>query len=271
LSQISDNIGDGSIPSSTHGLLARLGLNELEISVYLALLTVKVAKATVVARLTKLSRSNTYLILRSLIEKGLVSEIDRGKVLHFVAEDPTRLISYAQNKENEMQQVQTLLHSTVPFLKALSPALIGQPRVTFSHGLEGMKAIYRDVLKHDFSSLFNPEAMYRTYGANLAATLPTKYQKLRGRDLLVDNDAAKRYVTEIDPEEDAYECRILPKDTVFHTDTLIFGDTVALFAYDSELTIIRIENRALAQAFLAWFDLMWKAGKPARVLRSKKK
>ncbi len=72
-------------------LLRRLGLDEKEIEIYLALLPLKMARASTIAKAARQSRSHTYLILRELKDRGLVSEIERGKIIHFVVESPQRL------------------------------------------------------------------------------------------------------------------------------------------------------------------------------------
>lgn len=250
-----------SFPKAIRSLLGRVGLEEKEISVYLTLLSLKTSKITELATLAQQSRSYTYLIIRSLIRKGLVSEIERGKVIHVVAEPVSRLIELVHHKEEEMQEVGMLLTQVLPVLQSLSLPLIGKPRVTLSCGVEGMRAIYRDALPHHFSSLFNPKAMYQAFGENLAVALAKKHMRLRGRDLLIDNPATYRYLREVDPDPE-YDYRILPKKVSFYSDTLIFHDTVVLFPYDSEMTIVRIEHQNLANTFLSWFNLMWDSSKP---------
>ena len=81
-----------------------------------------------------------------------------------------------------------------------------------------------------------------------------------GRDLLVDNAAAKKYICEVAQHED-YTIRLLPNEVTFPTDTIVFGDTIALFAYDIDRTIVRIENSNLADTFRSWFELLWKMGR----------
>jgi hypothetical protein len=246
--------------TSLRALLKRIGLDAKEVEVYLAALSLKSARASDIAVIAKQSRSHTYLMLRSLEGRGLVSEVDRGKVLHFVAEPPESLLSYLDNREQEIAGLKVLAEGALPQLRALTKPLIDQPHVTLLHGLDGMKQIYRSILKNEFVGIFNPEIMYGAFSENIVTKLFGKKVRLRGRDLLVDNAAAKRYLREMQ-QDDEYQIRILPKDAQFSTDTIIFEDTVALFSYDSELSIIRIENRNIADAFRAWFEVLWGMGK----------
>lgn len=244
-------------------LLRRIGLDEREAEVYLALLPLKVARASAIAKASKQSRSHTYLVLRSLEEKGLVSEIERGKVLHFVAEPPKRLLSYVQDREEELHDLKPIIEGSLSLLSSLTRPLVGKPRVTLLSGIEGMKQIYRDVLQEEFVAFFNAEVMFKTFGSNIVLKLFGKHAKLQGRDLLVDNAGAKQYLREVEQHEE-YEVRLLPKEVSFGTDTIVFGDTVALFAYDADLTIVRIENQNLADAFRAWHGALWEISAKAQ-------
>lgn len=244
---------------SIRPLLKRIGLDEREIEVYLALLPMKIGRASAIAKAAKQSRSHTYLVLQSLEARGLVSQVERGSVLHFVAEPPQRLVTYVRGREEELKQTAQLAEGALPYLKSLTSPLVGAPKVTMLQGIDGMKQVYRDALLSDFCALFNPEAMYRSFGRNVVTMVPGKDACLRGRDLIVDNEESKRYLRET-PQHEHYEIRLLPKGTVFQTDTIVAADTLWLFAYDDEKTIIKIENQNLADSFRAWFEMLWKTG-----------
>jgi predicted DNA-binding transcriptional regulator len=246
--------------SSLRALLKRIGLEEKEIEIYLAAISLKSARATDIAKLAKQSRSHAYLMLRSLEKRGLVAEVDRGNILHFIAEPPEALLTYLENQEEEIKNIRTIAEGAIPQLEALTQPLVDQPRVTLLHGLEGMKKVYRAVLKKEFVSLFNPEAMYDAFGENIVTNFFGKNARIRGRDLLVDNEGAKRYIGEV-MQNDEYQIRLLPKNITFKTDTIVYEDTVAMFSYDSERTIVRIENQNIADAFRSWFEVLWISGK----------
>jgi len=241
---------------SIRKLLERIGMESREIEVYLALLPLISARASDIAKAAKQSRSHTYIILRSLRDKGLVSEVEKGKVIEFVAEPPNRLMAYLQDREEEMRRLQVLTERVLPQLENLTTTLDGQPRVTFLTGLEGMKRVYRDALAGEFVGIFNPEVMYNAYGENVFLGIFGPALEYHGKDLLVDNASGHKYLEEI-PQDEDYTVRFLPKGTDFKSDTLVYGDTICLFAYDDERTIVRIENRNLANTFRAWHKMMW--------------
>ncbi len=242
-------------------LLRRIGLDEREIEVYLALLAMKTARAAQIAKTAKQSRSHTYLILDALKEKGLVSEIERGSVMHFVAEPPERLLSYVKNRGQELRSLESLVQGAVPYLSSLTPRLVGQPRVTVLHGLEGTKHVYRDVLTREFVAFFNPKVDLDAFGGNIILMLFGEDVKLHGKDLLVDNDAARKYIAEV-PQSADYAIRLLPKGITFDADIIVFANEIALFTFADEPTIIRIENPQLADAFRALHKVFWEMSEP---------
>lgn len=249
--------------SALRSLLLRIGLDDKEAEVYLALLTLGAARATDIAKLSKQSRSHTYLMLRSLKARGLVSEVERGKVLSFVAAPPEQLLQYLEDRQAELATLSTLAKGALPQLKSLTRPKIDVPRVTLLHGLDGMKQIYREIFPNEFVAMFNPEAMYAAFGKSVTKiAMPKGQSSLRGRDLLVDNAGARNFIKE-NPQNDGYEARLLPKGVNFGTDTMVFNDVSVIFAYDIDFTIIRIQNQNIADSFRAWFEVLWKASQKA--------
>ncbi len=241
---------------SIRALLHRIGLDEREADVYLAALMLRSARASEIAKAAKQSRSHTYLMLRSLERRGLVSEVERGKVLSFVAAEPDRLLTYLKDRQRELQSLEKLTEGALPQLKSLTGPMLQEPRVTLLHGIDGMKQVYHEIFPNAFCALFNPESMYRAFGTGIPQMILNQDESLKGKDLLVDNTAAKRFIKE-NPQNDDYTIRLLPEKITFETDTMVYGDTMALFSYDTDHTIIRIENRNIADSFRSWFEILW--------------
>ncbi len=248
-------------PPALYALLKRVGLSDKECDVYLAVLAFRSARASAIARGAKQSRSHTYLLLESLIEKGLISEVEKGKVMHFVAEPPERLVRYARNQEQSLKETAMLLQEAIPALRNMQGPLIGEPRVTKFHGIEGMKQTYEDLLSQEFCGIFNPEYSHQFFGANIVTSLLGKNVQLKGRDLLVDSKQTKQYLREVAPSDD-YHIRLLPSYIVPKSDVMIAGHTIALLAYDRDITTVRIENQNLADSFRMWFEGLWNVSRP---------
>lgn len=252
--------------SAIRPLLRKVGLDDREIDVYVALLGMKVGAVSAIAAAAKQQRSNTYLFLRALKDKGLVSEVERGKVLHFVAEPPERLLAFLQNKEQEIKDTKVLLEGVLPFLSSLTKPLAGKPRVTLLSGLAGMRQVYRDTLSQEISGCFNVEKLYTRFGEDYLEAFFGKDAQLYGHDLVVDNPGGRHFCKKWAHTE-GYEVRVLPVGMDFEGDIIIFGDTIALFAHDEEMTVIRIENQQLADTLRAWLKGLWTISRTADQLK----
>lgn len=182
-------------------------------------------------------------------------------MIHFVAESPERLLSYLKNREQEAHDLQELVEGALPILTSLTKPLTGKPRVTVLYGLEGIRQVYRDILTRPFVSFFNPQIDFDAFGGNIVLQLFGKNAILRGKDLLVNNAAAQRYIREVPPHEE-YEIRLLPKSIDFLADIIIFESEVSIFTFSDEATVIRIENPPLAEAFRAWHTALWALSRP---------
>ncbi|MDH5596550.1 MAG: BlaI/MecI/CopY family transcriptional regulator [Candidatus Peregrinibacteria bacterium] len=119
--------------------LASLGLSGEEAKVYLATIELGGTIVSAIARRAQVNRSTCYHTLENLVKKGLVSSYQKGRVLHFFAEDPKRLIQIAEEK---MQKTKGL----IPELLALTSSLAYKPKIRFYEGLEGIKSIFEDIL-----------------------------------------------------------------------------------------------------------------------------
>ncbi len=241
---------------SIRPLLKQIGLDDKETEIYLALLSLKAARASDIAKLSRQSRSHAYLILRQLEKKGLVSEIEQDGILKFIAEPPQRLLSYLKDREEQCRTLQSLVQGAMPILSSLTKSYVDSPRITVLKGLDGMKQVYRDALTQKFVGIYNAQAGIDAFGKNIVTMLFGKTATLNGRDLLVQNEGAKVFLKDIQPS-DSYSARLLPKGISFDTDTMVYGDTVTIFSFDDERTIIRIENKNIADSFRAWFEMMW--------------
>ena len=155
------------LSASLRTLLKRLGLDDREAEVYLALLSMHTGKASAIAKAARQPRTHTYLTLRKLEEKGLVSEVDRGSAIAFTAESPEKLLSYLDDREREMRETKKLVTHALPFFKDISTSPEAMARVTMLKGKDGMRQIYRQALSGEFCALFNPDSMYRVFGNNV--------------------------------------------------------------------------------------------------------
>jgi sugar-specific transcriptional regulator TrmB len=121
--------------------LEKIGLNEKETKIYLALLELGGASIQQLAAKSGVKRTTVYDILASLKEKGLINEITKNKKSVFSAEDPRKL-------ENILEEKRDTLKRILPEILAIANLLDKKPKIKFYEGIEGIKNVYRDTLNY---------------------------------------------------------------------------------------------------------------------------
>ncbi len=127
--------------------LKNLGLVEKEAVVYLAALELGSSTIQEIAGKSQISRSTTYEVIESLVKKGLMSSLTKGKKKYFSAEDPERLLSFIDAKEKEFEKRKKELKAVLPELKEVSSLSRQRPRIKFYEGKQGIRRIQEDILR----------------------------------------------------------------------------------------------------------------------------
>lgn len=116
--------------------LEELGLSDKEAIVYLALLQFDAATPAEIAKKTGLNRSTAYVVLESLGKKGLASEMDSGKKIHYQAAAPERLETYVEQQQLRLEELGERLKDIIPQIKSVERESGERPLVKFYDGKE---------------------------------------------------------------------------------------------------------------------------------------
>ncbi len=127
-------------------ILKNFGLNDKEISVYLALIDLGPSPVRMVAQKSKVNRGTAYDILKALQKQGLVSFYDTRSKQHFVAESPEKLLSAVKDKQEELEEVKNQIRGSLPELKIIFEKQGGKPIVKSYEGSKGIRFILEDVI-----------------------------------------------------------------------------------------------------------------------------
>ncbi len=121
--------------------LSASGLDEKESVAYMALLELGEATMSELVKKSELKRSTLYFIVEALHKKRLVGIVKKGKKTVYSAEDPKRLLEQAdENRRN--------LEYAMPELLSVANNIVKKPKVRFFEGVEGIKEVYKDVLRY---------------------------------------------------------------------------------------------------------------------------
>lgn len=240
-------------PTLQH-VLETAGLSDREIPVYLALLELGESPVHPIAKAAGIKRTNTYDILNALAAKGLASFFDRGKIRHFVAEDPASL-------EKTLKERLSLVSESLPELRGIFNRSASKPKVRFYDGKEGLLNLYLEMeASPAFDALGSPGKLFEHFENHFEKQGETTVPKMtRIRELITPEMGMPPYTK--DYVKPIQEVRFLPKNMTLRTDMVLFAGKLVLFSYEPDIHAIVIEGSSIVEDHQKMFDYMWEMTK----------
>jgi len=131
-----------------HDTLKKLGLNDKEIKLYLAIQKHEKIKPAKLAELTKINRATVYNLANNLLSRGLITEDISGKVLLFSPLPPTSLDSMLAENKRELAEKETLVKKAIGELSVLTAGKeYSVPKIRFVEEGELKKYLFDNLTK----------------------------------------------------------------------------------------------------------------------------
>ncbi len=238
--------------------LSELGLDKRQMRVYQSLHKLGPASIRDVAAESGINRGSTYETLKQLATKGLVSYFPKGRRRVFQAEDPERLLSLGESKQQALAQaMEDLRKDIIPALKQARPEF-SPGNVRFYEGDDGVELVLRDILN---SASRNAEKGYavistKTLRQHLYRPFPnfTRQRVQKGIKVRViavgeggdDAELAERKWLPASEESDASYIAIYPPKVAMIT-----------LADRNYPVVVIIDSAAIASTQQLLFDTLW--------------
>lgn len=245
-------------------ILRKLGMNNTEIRVYIALLEIGQTTTGALVKKAGVHSSKIYNILSSLVEKGIVGYIVEGGVKKFRANNPIVLSHLLDLKEQEMQKIKIELKQTLPDFEKMFSEEKADYGIEILEGLRGIKTVYDFTLGHCKKG----EMLYTVGYPLLASQLLNAYfkdyhKKIAKKGLkakiLYDYDTWFFKIRE--PRLHA-EQRYLPKSIKTPAFIHIFKGHIGIMVVtEKQKLCIFIKNKEVADSYIHYFNLLWQLGK----------
>jgi sugar-specific transcriptional regulator TrmB len=238
--------------------LLQLGLGTREISIYQALLKLGPASIRDVAAEAGVNRGSTYETLKSLAAKGVVSYFPRGKRRVFQAEDPERLLSLGESKQQALSQaMEQLRREVIPALK-MTQTEFSPGNVRFYEGDDGLELVLRDILS---STARAPDKGYavistKTLREHLYRPFPNFTRQRIKRGIKVRVIAVGEGGDEAELAERKW---LAADDTADASYIAIYPPKVAMItlADQNYPVVVIIDSPAIASTQQILFDTLW--------------
>ncbi|VVB79484.1 HTH-type sugar sensing transcriptional regulator TrmBL1 [uncultured archaeon] len=234
--------------------LKKIGLGHNESKIYLTLIKLGPSMAGKIAKESNIDRSASYDSLKSLMKKGLVSYAIEANRKKFSASSPEKLKSYLDEK-------QELVSGILGDLKNMYKNTEEKSQVNMFKGFKGMKTVFDDILNSakggenlviDSSGVFGEKMPY--YMPHFVKGLEQNKIKVRH---IVRKDKEKTLNS-----SKTTQIRFFPKIVGEQTITTnIYADKVALILWTDVPEAVIIKNKAAAEAYRSYFEILWKTAK----------
>lgn len=230
--------------------LEKMGLSKKEAKVYLSLLKLKLAPVTKISEESGVDRTQTYDILHNLIERGLASYVLKNNTRHFSPANPEQILHDIQEKEREFQSI-------LPDLKQLFSQEYEKTSVEIFRGIEGLKAVYKNLLKSR-----------KDY---LLLGIPQKFEKILpifSKQFLrqIEENGIKEKIIFSNKEKFTKlkngKYKYLSQDIFNPTDALIYDNKVILFIWSEPYYAILINSKELNLTYKKYFGFLWNQAIP---------
>lgn len=238
--------------------LKNFGLSDKEISLYLAVLANGPATATNLARSSDLKRPTAYVLLESLMDRGLVA-IDKinGKQFFKVS----ALDKFKDLIEDELLKVERqkrAIDNLVNELTAFREAGREPAFTSYHEGEGGLFNIFENIANSGEKPFFfgSVNALLNQYTDEKWIKIFHKLKNEEGSKIITNkNRDFEKSLKEEDISET--QLKLLPPDFDAKAVTIIYGNKVALLALAYHPFGVIIENKEISSLIKFMFETSW--------------
>jgi sugar-specific transcriptional regulator TrmB len=236
----------------TKEILRSIGFSKSETLVYLELVKNNNATVFEISKKTNLHRANIYDSLRKLIEKGFVSKVKKDNKTIFKSVSPLKIKDYFKQKEKDLESI-------IPYLKDFAEDEEDE-QLTPTHGSFAARQELRDLLKFESPiyafgasknavECFGEGFLKEFHGERMKKKIVMKH--------IYNEDATKRikFLNKLNHTE----AKSFPEKFHSIAATVICDKRVVIFIFSKKVSIIKIENKVVADSYKKYFEVMWES------------
>ncbi len=247
-------------------ILRKLGFTMSESLVYLALLDLGDSTRSRIIAESGITGSKVYEVLERLQQKGLVTIYLRNKIKHFKAQNPSQLLYYLEEKQDELDSQKELVNSLLPQLTAKFMSSKEDQEVELLVGLRSIRLFFMEQIQE----LKSGETSYvigGTLGSDedaLVAFFRNVHLRREKKGIITKmlyNERQRKIVSESysSKEFPLSETRFIAHNSAVSIN--IHKNKVLITVFGKNLVGIKITSQAVADSFMEYFWILWKSSK----------
>ena len=226
--------------------LKKIGLSGKEAIIYQALAKNGESTANELSKLTSSNRTVTYNILQQLVDKGIISYVNKNKKRYYQISNPKSLLSSVKEKE-------IVAKDLVDEINNFNVLSKDSKNVEVYEGKEGMKVVFDEIRKSKNLRVINATGLIFEYLKYSAGHI-VKDITLQGNTKVIACQSLKK--TSL-AKFKKIEFKYLPKKDENYATTFIFNNTIVIQVLKNKPFLIKIENKDIFEGYKKNFDLLW--------------
>lgn len=240
-----------------------IGLNEKQASLYMHVLEHGAQSASEIAVALKEQRTNVYLIVAELEEKGLVKRDESQPIVRFVAASPMRVQQLLATEQKRLAHQAAQLRKAMPELLGLHNLTSPKSGIAYFEGLKGYTATLDDAIRTQKEVCVFGASDVSHARPDAWAVLQSRL-KIRAAKKIPTRmifEAGLRYTTDLNSRKKQCIQVKFWGNNPFPGEIAVYGETVILTTYDEKLISLVVKNPAITATFQNIFDEVWESVK----------
>lgn len=253
--------------------LENAGLQPNEATIYLALLELGRGKVAEISQTAHLNRTTGYDILERLCLYGVVNRGIEGKKKIYIAESPSRLHQFLENRKKKAERRLEELKKFLPELQLLYRTEL-KPTIKFAEGVEAMKNMYMHVLdaKSTVYAIANLKNYAEVFGDFGVYQSTERYKRgIKEKVLAIKSDTALQWYNKTygggSRLRKTTEYRWLEGGMTYSTagEMIFFDDKViGMLSRSTENVVFEIQSQTVADFLKIIFEPAWERAEKSK-------
>lgn len=235
--------------------LRKLGFSDKEARVYLSALNIGAVPVQDISKKAGVNRATTYVMIESLMERGLMGSIQKGKKRLYVAEPPDNILTLLRREREDLEEKEKSVKNILDDLRKMASSHV-HPRVTFFEGEAGIERLREEIKKTRIKEILEFSALDDAY-KHFPPHDEDHRQYFRKNHKIKLIYASESGINLPKIESGVERRRISYKKYPFSGDVAIYGNNVAILNYSPKLISVLIESEGISATFRQMFNLAW--------------
>lgn len=239
------------------------GLSREEANAYVDLLKYGDSQTGKLCERTSIPSSHIYKVLNSLLEKGLVSFKLINNIKVYNAAKADALMQLFLEKERNMKEEKERIMESISQLSVLSSPLERLTDFKYFYGIRGIKSLYTEIIHawrkgDEYVIAAAPLASFKKLEGFFLDEVHKKRVKGKIKLRIIISENSKKWGLKR-KKMPFTEVKYLRMNTT--TEYGVLNDYLFLVSYGKEPYALLIKDKAFADTYKQFFELLWKSAK----------